>query len=90
MDAISAEDIGKFPDVDIAAALQHVPGVTISRGASMLGGVATSTGNATRSRFAASARSSMKPSMMAARFPAAPAAPSTSAPSARILSARSM
>jgi TonB-dependent receptor len=31
VDAISAEDIGKFPDVDIAAALQHVPGVTVSR-----------------------------------------------------------
>jgi len=47
VDAISAEDVGKFPDVDIAAALQHVPGVTISRGASSIGGVATSTGNAT-------------------------------------------
>src|SRR3954462_6389877 len=47
VDAISAEDVGKFPDVDIAAALQHVPGVTISRGASSMGGVATSTGNAT-------------------------------------------
>jgi TonB-dependent receptor len=31
VDAISAEDMGKFPDVDIAAALQHVPGVTVSR-----------------------------------------------------------
>jgi len=31
VDAISAEDVGKFPDVDIAAALQHVPGVTVSR-----------------------------------------------------------
>ena len=47
VDAISAEDVGKFPDVDIAAALQHVPGVTVSRGASSIGGVATSTGNAT-------------------------------------------
>ena len=47
VDAISAEDVGKFPDVDIAAALQHVPGVTISRGTSSMGGVATSTGNAT-------------------------------------------
>jgi len=47
VDAISAEDVGKFPDVDIAAALQHVPGVTISRGASSIGGVSTSTGNAT-------------------------------------------
>ncbi|HYJ35730.1 MAG TPA: TonB-dependent receptor plug domain-containing protein, partial [Rhizomicrobium sp.] len=48
VDAISAEDVGKFPDVDIAAALQHVPGVTISRGATSMGGVATSTGNATQ------------------------------------------
>ena len=45
VDAISAEDVGKFPDVDIAAALQHVPGVTVSRGtASGMGGVPTSTG----------------------------------------------
>jgi len=48
VDSISAEDIGKFPDADIAAALQHVPGVTVSRGATAIGGVATSTGNATQ------------------------------------------
>ena len=48
VDAISAEDIGKFPDVDIAAAMQRIPGVTISRGATMLGGTATSTGTATQ------------------------------------------
>jgi TonB-dependent receptor len=48
VDAISAEDIGKFPDVDLAAAMQRIPGVTISRGASMLGGVPTSTGTATQ------------------------------------------
>lgn len=48
VDAISAEDMGKFPDVDIAAALQHVPGVTISRGATSMGGVPTSTGNASQ------------------------------------------
>ena len=47
MDAISAEDVGKFPDVDIAAALQHVPGITVSRGMSSIGGVPTSTGTAT-------------------------------------------
>jgi len=46
VDAISSEDVGKFPDVDIAAALQHVPGITVSRGASSIGGVSTSTGNA--------------------------------------------
>src|SRR6185312_10680492 len=48
VDAISAEDIGKFPDVDIAAAMQRIPGVTVFRGASMLGGVPTSTGTATQ------------------------------------------
>jgi len=48
VDAISAEDIGKFPDNDIAGALQHVPGVTVSRGATSIGGVPTSTGNATQ------------------------------------------
>ncbi len=47
VDAITAEDIGKFPDVDLAAAMQRIPGVTISRGVSSLGGVPTSTGTAT-------------------------------------------
>src|ERR1700704_16322 len=37
VDAISAEDIGKFPDSNLAAAIQRVPGVSISRGASALG-----------------------------------------------------
>jgi len=31
VDAISAEDIGKFPDPNVAAALQRLPGVTIQR-----------------------------------------------------------
>jgi TonB-dependent receptor len=48
VDAISAEDIGKFPDSNLAAAIQRVPGVSISRGASVLGGVPTSTGDATQ------------------------------------------
>jgi iron complex outermembrane receptor protein len=30
-DAISAEDIGKFPDQNVAESLQRIPGVTISR-----------------------------------------------------------
>ncbi|HVW73256.1 MAG TPA: TonB-dependent receptor [Rhizomicrobium sp.] len=47
VDAISSEDIGKFPDTDIAAAMQRIPGVTVSRGVSSLGGVPTSTGTAT-------------------------------------------
>jgi TonB-dependent receptor len=49
VDAISSEDIGKFPDVDIAAAMQRIPGVTIYRGiSSLLGGVPTSIGTATQ------------------------------------------
>jgi TonB-dependent receptor len=48
VDAIAAEDIGKFPDTDIAAAMQRIPGVTVSRGVSMMGGVPTSTGTATQ------------------------------------------
>ncbi len=48
VDAISSEDIGKFPDADIAAAMQRIPGVTVSRGLSSLGGVPTSTGTATQ------------------------------------------
>lgn len=48
VDAIAAEDIGNFPDVDLAAAMQRIPGVTISRGVSSLGGVPTSTGTATQ------------------------------------------
>jgi outer membrane receptor for ferrienterochelin and colicin len=33
MDSISAEDIGKFPDANIADALQRVTGVQISQNA---------------------------------------------------------
>ena len=31
VDSISAEDIGKFPDQNVAESLQHVPGVSIDR-----------------------------------------------------------
>src|SRR4051812_5445148 len=48
VDAISSEDIGKFPDVNLAAALQRIPGVSVSRGAAALGGVPTTTGDATQ------------------------------------------
>jgi len=47
VDAISAEDIGKFPDSNLAAAVQRIPGISVSRGASSLGGLPTSTGDAT-------------------------------------------
>ena len=33
VDAIVAEDIGKFPDLNLAESLQRVPGVTITRDA---------------------------------------------------------
>ncbi|HVY24422.1 MAG TPA: TonB-dependent receptor [Steroidobacteraceae bacterium] len=45
VDAISSEDIGKFPDSNLAASMARIPGVTISRGSSM--GSTTSTGDAT-------------------------------------------
>ena len=47
VDAISATDIGKFPDSDLAAAMQRIPGVSISRGVSSSGGLPTTTGDAT-------------------------------------------
>ena len=51
VDAISAEDIGKFPDASIADAMQRIPGVTITRGSyvgQMIGNsIPTSTGDAT-------------------------------------------
>jgi len=47
VDAISAEDIGTFPDSNLAAAIQRIPGVSISRGTTSMGGVPTSTGAAT-------------------------------------------
>ncbi|NWN33430.1 TonB-dependent receptor plug domain-containing protein, partial [Klebsiella michiganensis] len=31
VDAISAEDIGKFPDTNLAESLQRIPGVSINR-----------------------------------------------------------
>ena len=38
VDSISAEDIGKFPDRNIAESLQRIPGVTIARNFSGEGG----------------------------------------------------
>jgi iron complex outermembrane recepter protein len=45
VDAVSMEDIGKFPDSNLAAALMRIPGVTVTR-AGQLGGTVT-TGEAT-------------------------------------------
>jgi outer membrane receptor protein involved in Fe transport len=39
VDAISAEDIGKFPDSSLAGAMQRIPGVTVSMGAVGGGGM---------------------------------------------------
>jgi iron complex outermembrane receptor protein len=50
VDAISAEDIGKFPDANLAEAMMRIPGVTVSRSAVSLtgtGGV-TTTGDASQ------------------------------------------
>jgi TonB-dependent receptor len=46
VDAISSEDIGKFPDSDLAASMQRIPGVTISRGIGMgMGGTGSTNSN---------------------------------------------
>ncbi len=49
VDAVSSEDIGKFPDSNLATAMQRIPGVSVSRGVSSLGstGAGTTTGDAT-------------------------------------------
>jgi TonB-dependent receptor len=49
VDAISAEDIGKFPDSNLAASMSRIPGVTVSRGSNVNMGsnVPTSTGDDT-------------------------------------------
>src|SRR3984957_7801093 len=39
VDAISSEDIGKFPDSNLATAMERIPGVTVSRHAVSLTGV---------------------------------------------------
>jgi iron complex outermembrane recepter protein len=46
VDAISMEDIGKFPDSNLAAALMRIPGVTVTRAAAANMGP-TTTGEAT-------------------------------------------
>jgi len=47
VDAISAEDIGKFPDSNLATAMERVPGVTVTRAMSQVvnGGVSGVTGS---------------------------------------------
>jgi TonB-dependent receptor len=50
VDAITATDIGAFPDSNVAEALQRVPGVSVNRGVAQgaMGGVPTSTGDASQ------------------------------------------
>jgi len=48
VDAISAEDIGKFPDSNLATSMERIPGVTVTRAEVMVGGVQGSSGNATQ------------------------------------------
>src|SRR5512146_996350 len=49
VDAISAEDIGQFPDANLGAAIQRIPGVSVNRGlANGMGGTPTTTGDATQ------------------------------------------
>jgi iron complex outermembrane recepter protein len=38
VDAITAEDVGKFPDLNLAQAMMRIPGVTVTRQASTMGG----------------------------------------------------
>src|SRR5579863_2622247 len=47
VDAISAEDIGQFPDSNLAEAMQRIPGVSVSRAAAMTGGIPGTTGDGT-------------------------------------------
>jgi TonB-dependent receptor len=50
VDAISAEDMGQFPDATLGEAVSRIPGVTVDRGSVNLqtaAGAATSTGNVT-------------------------------------------
>jgi TonB-dependent receptor len=45
VDAISSEDIGKFPDTNLAQAMMRIPGVTVTRAPSTMGGTGGTTTN---------------------------------------------
>ena len=49
VDAVTAEDIGKFPDTNLAEAMMRIPGITVTRGVSAGAstGATTTTGEAT-------------------------------------------
>ncbi len=44
VDAITMEDIGKFPDSNLATAMMRIPGVTVSRGVTASNNIGSSTG----------------------------------------------
>ncbi len=48
VDAITMEDIGRFPDANLATALMRIPGVTVSRAVTSLNGINSSTGEPTQ------------------------------------------
>ena len=64
VDAVSAEDVGKFPDVNIAESLQRVTGVAIDRN----GGEGQFITVRSSTRFWSTA-ASWRPTMPAANFP---------------------
>ena len=45
VDAISSEDIGKFPDTNLAQAMMRIPGVTVTRAASSMTGTGSTSTN---------------------------------------------
>jgi len=45
VDAITMEQIGKFPDSNLATAMMRIPGVTVDRGVTSLDGIDTTTGD---------------------------------------------
>ncbi|HEY0282424.1 MAG TPA: TonB-dependent receptor plug domain-containing protein, partial [Rhizomicrobium sp.] len=47
VDAITMEDMGKFPDSNLATALMRVPGVTVNRGVTSMNGINSTTGDPT-------------------------------------------
>ena len=48
VDAISAEDIGKFPDANLATAMERIPGVTVSRATMLVAGTSGTNGEASQ------------------------------------------
>ena len=45
VDAVTMEDIGKFPDSNLATAMMRIPGVTVNRAVTSLAGIDSTTGD---------------------------------------------